>query len=388
MTNILIRLFVKDYKNTSDAEVRQRYGKFAGMVGILTNLLLFLMKITLGTIFNSISITADAVNNLSDSSSSLITLLGFKISGKPADAEHPYGHARMEYVSGLVVSLIILMLGLQLIKSSVDKIINPVKAGFSIISVVVLTLSIIIKLWQCLFYRKIGSLINSETIIATSMDSRNDIAATSAVLIAAVITHLTGFNMDGYMGAVVAVFIIISGVELVIDTIDPLLGKAPKKELVDKICKKILSYDGILGLHDLTMHSYGSGQCFATVHCEVDARTDILVSHDIIDNIERDFMKEQGIHLVIHLDPIITDDEKTNKLREMVKNTLRQISPDMRIHDFRVVWGTSHSNLIFDVVVPYNFKYKDNELIKIISDKIHGIDANYYAVVTVDHRYV
>lgn len=388
MTNLLIKLFVKDYHNTSNIRVRQSYGKFAGIVGIVSNLLLFVIKIITGMLFHSISITADAVNNLSDSSSSLITMMGFKISGKPADVEHPYGHARMEYISGLIVSFIILVLGFELIKSSIDKIINPEEAEFSILSIVVLVIAILFKLWQCMFYQKIGKIIDSTTIMATSVDSRNDILATSGVLAATITTRLTGINLDGYMGAVVALFIMVSGARLVMDTVSPLLGTAPSRELVDSIYKKILSYDGIIGLHDLTVHSYGAGQCYASVHCEVPAEVDIMVSHDIIDNIERDFLKERGIHLVIHLDPIVTNDEKTNKLKAVVEKLIEDISPKIQMHDFRVVWGVSHSNLIFDVIMPFDSQWSDDELIKLISDKIHTINASYEPVITVDHSYI
>lgn len=388
MNDLLIKLFVKDHQNFSDFKVRERYGKFAGMAGIASNFSLFLIKITTGILFNSIAITADAINNLSDSGSSLVTLLGFKISGKPADEEHPYGHARVEYLSGLIVSFIILFLGIQLIQSSVAKIIHPQTAKFSMITVLVLVVAILIKLWQCLFYRKIGKIIDSTTLIATSVDSRNDILATSTVLIAAIITQWTGFNLDGYMGVAVALFIMVSGVRLVMDTSNPLLGMAPTKELVDSIYQRILSYDNIIGLHDLAVHSYGAAQCFASVHCEVSATQDIMVSHDLIDNIERDFLKDYGIHLVIHLDPIVINDPKTNELKVVVKKLIEQISPEISMHDFRVVWGVSHSNLIFDVVVPFDFHLGEDELIELISEEIYKINISYHSVITVDHNYV
>ena len=388
MTSFLIKLFVKDSQNTDNNRVRESYGKFAGAVGIVTNFVLFIIKITVGLLFDSISIVADAVNNLSDSGSSVITLIGFKISGKPADAKHPYGHARMEYISGLIVSFIILFLGMQLAQSSLDKILHPQQVQFSLITILVLVAAILIKLWQYLFYRKIGRLIQSSAILATSFDSRNDIIATSAVLAAAIITQLTGFNLDGYMGAIVAIFIVISGVKLVSDTISPLLGTAPTKEMVDCIYEKILSYDGIIGLHDLTVHNYGPLKCFASVHCEVAAGQDIMVSHDIIDNIERDFLKDLDIHLVIHLDPIITDDEKTNVLKSSVQRLIKEISPEISMHDFRVVWSVSHSNLIFDIVVPFNFELRDDELIDLISDRIYQLNPTYHSVIIVDHDYV
>lgn len=310
MTNRLIKLFVKDYQNTSNSQVRAKYGEFANLLGIASNLILFFAKITVGLLFNSISITADAVNNLSDSGSSLVTLVGFKIAGKPADAEHPYGHERIEYVSGLIVSFIILFLGFQLILKSIDKIIHPVMPEFSMISVFVLIMAILIKCWQYVFYRKIGRRIDSVSLLATSIDSRNDIIATSGVLIATIATFLTGLNLDGYMGFIIALFIIISGVKLFIDIVNPILGMAPTQEMVDNIQEKILSCDQIIGLHDLKVHSYGATKFFASVHCEVSAEQDITVIHEIIDNIERDVLKDLDIHLVIHLDPVATDDEK------------------------------------------------------------------------------
>lgn len=388
MTRLLVRLFIKDYKNTSDFAVRGRYGKLSGIVGIITNFLLFVIKIIAGTLFHSIAITADAVNNLSDSGSSVVTLIGFKLSGKPADEEHPYGHARMEYISGLIVSFVILVLGLQLGKTSIEKIINPEASEFSLVMIAVLIISILIKIWQCLFYRKMSKTISSTTLLATSTDSLNDVCATSAVLIGTLITRFTGFNLDGYMGVLVAVFILLTGIKLVKETTDPLLGMAPSTELVDSIYEKIMAYDGIMGMHDLNVHNYGSGRCFASAHCEVPASRDIMISHDIIDNIERDFLKDMNIHMVIHLDPIVTDDDRTNDLKAKTIEMLHQLSPKIGIHDFRVVWGTSHSNLIFDVLVPFGFQWNDDQLTAMITDKIHEIDETYHAVITVDHDYV
>lgn len=388
MTDLLIRLFVKDNQNTSSELVRGRYGKFSGIVGIVSNFILFLVKIIAGILSNSIAITADAVNNLSDAASSIVTLISFKISGKPADAKHPYGHARMEYISGLIVSFIILVLGIQFIISSVKKIVSPQDTMFSWLTISILIVSILIKLWQCLFYRRVSRIINSSALYATSIDSRNDMLATSSLLVASVISVLTGFNLDGYMGVVVAVFIIISGIRLVADTISPLLGMAPSEELVRSIYRKILSYDGIVGLHDLTVHNYGVSKRFASVHCEVSARQDIMVSHDLIDNIERDFLKDMGIHMVIHLDPVIMDDERTNELKSTVQKLIREISNDIHMHDFRVVWGLTHSNLIFDVVVPYKFRLSDEELIELIYERIRELDSSYRSVITVDHNYI
>jgi cation diffusion facilitator family transporter len=388
MFNFMIRSFVKEYQNTDDIKVRERYGKLSGAVGIVTNVLLFIMKIITGVMFNSIAITADAINNLSDSGSSIVTLVGFKLAGKPADEEHPYGHARIEYLSGLIVSLVILIVGFQLAQNSLDKIWNPKDAEFSMITIAVLIVSALIKIWQCLFYKKVGKLIKSTTLVATAADSMNDVFSTLAVLTGIVITYFTGFNLDGYMGLVVAVLIMVTGVRLIIDTSSPLLGMAPSKELVDEIYAKIMSYDGILGLHDLNVHNYGPMRCFASVHCEVPAGQDIMVSHDIIDNIERDFLRQKGIHMVIHLDPIVTNDESTNQLKAQVKCILKSISSQISMHDFRVVWGTTHSNLIFDVCVSFEFSISDSELTRLISEKISELNPTYFVVLTIDHDYV
>lgn len=388
MTNFLIRVFVKDYQNTNNGIVRGRYGKFSGIVGICTNVLLFSLKIATGLIFHSIAIVADAVNNLSDSASSAVTLVGFKLAGKPADSEHPYGHARIEYLSGLIVSFSILILGFQLGKSSFDKILNPENSEFSYIAIVVLLVSIFAKLWQGMFYKKIGKIIDSTAIAATSADSMNDVFATAVVFLGMILSKLTGFNLDGYMGMAVAVFIMISGIKLIIATSNPLLGLAPSKEMVEDIYHKIISYDGILGIHDLNVHNYGPQRCFASVHCEVSASQDIMVSHDIIDNIERDFLTQKGIHLVIHLDPIVTDDAQTNELKTKVQEIIRSISPMISMHDFRVVWGTTHSNLIFDICISYEFNLSDKELVDKISAEIYQINETYHSVITVDHDYV
>lgn len=388
MTRLLLRLFVKDHGNTSDASVREAYGKLSGITGIAVNLLMFFIKITAGVLAGSISIIADAFNNLSDSGSAIVTLIGFKISGKPADAGHPYGHARMEYVSGLIVSIAVMFVGLELFLNSVRKILEPEGLLLSWLVVFILAISMLLKLWLCLFYRKLGRAIGSETVSAAAVDSRNDILATSAVLAALLVSGLTRYNIDGWMGAAVAVFITVSGIRLIKDTVSPLLGMAPSREMVDRIYKKIMSYDGIVGLHDLTVHNYGVDKYFASVHCEVSADQDIMVSHDIIDNIERDFLKDLGIHLVIHLDPVITDDERINKLKSNVESLVKDISPEISIHDFRVFFGITHSKLIFDIVVPYGFKYGDDELVRILSEKIMEMDKSCRSVITVDHHYV
>lgn len=386
MTDLILRIFVRNHKNTEDPAVRDKCGRVAGAVGIVTNFLLFLMKIIVGTAFHSVSVTADAVNNLTDSGSSVVTLIGFKMASKPADEKHPFGHARIEYLSGVIVSFIVIFLGLQLGMSSVEKIITPEENALTPVALVVLVISILAKLWQCLFYRKVGRMIKSESVEATSKDSRNDVIATSVVLLGAVITMLTGVNLDGYMGAAVALFIVFSGVQLTISTADPLLGQAPEGELVQTITEKMLSYPGIIGMHDLAVHNYGVGRCFASAHCEVDAKNDILVSHDLIDNIERDFSRDLGIHMVIHLDPVIVGDARTDALHCKVQSLVTALYPTVTIHDFRVIWGVTHSNIVFDAAVPFSVKDSDAVITQKLEAEIQKLDPDYRTVVTIDRR--
>ena len=386
MTDLILRIFVRDHKNTEDPAVRDKCGRVAGAVGIVTNFLLFLMKIIVGTVFHSVSVTADAVNNLTDSGSSVVTLIGFKMASKPADEKHPFGHARIEYLSGVIVSFIVIFLGLQLGMSSIEKILTPEENALTPVALVVLVISILAKLWQCLFYRKVGRMIKSESVEATSKDSRNDVIATSVVLLGAVITMLTGVNLDGYMGAAVALFIVFSGVQLTISTADPLLGQAPEGELVQTITEKMLSYPGIIGMHDLAVHNYGVGRCFASAHCEVDAKNDILVSHDLIDNIERDFSRDLGIHMVIHLDPVIVGDARTDALHRKVQSLVTALYPTVTIHEFRVIWGVTHSNIVFDAAVPFAVKDSDAVITKKLEAEIQKLDPDYRTVVTIDRR--
>lgn len=386
MTDLILRIFVRDHKNTEDPAVRDKCGRVAGAVGIVTNFLLFLMKIIVGTVFHSVSVTADAVNNLTDSGSSVVTLIGFKMASKPADEKHPFGHARIEYLSGVIVSFIVIFLGLQLGMSSIEKILTPEENALTPVALVVLVISILAKLWQCLFYRKVGRMIKSESVEATSKDSRNDVIATSVVLLGAVITMLTGVNLDGYMGAAVALFIVFSGVQLTISTADPLLGQAPEGELVQTITEKMLSYPGIIGMHDLAVHNYGVGRCFASAHCEVDAKNDILVSHDLIDNIERDFSRDLCIHMVIHLDPVIVGDARTDALHRKVQSLVTALYPTVTIHDFRVIWGVTHSNIVFDAAVPFLVKDSDAVITQKLEAEIQKLDPDYRTVVTIDRR--
>ena len=382
----IMKVFVPGYGKKDEPSVREKSGRVAGMVGIVTNLLLFAIKLAAGLLSGSVAVMADAVNNLTDSGSSIVMLVGFKLAGKPADEKHPFGHARIEYLSGVIVSFIVLFLGVELGMTSVEKIISPEAAEFNALTLTVLVASILIKLWQCFFYRSVGKTIHSDTVFATSSDSRNDVIATSVVLLGAVITQLTDLNLDGFLGLAVAAFIVVSGVKLIMETGNPLLGMAPDEGLVKTIYEKILSYEGIFGIHDLTVHNYGEGKCFASVHCEVPAERDILISHDIIDNIERDFQRDLGIHLVIHLDPVVTEDERTNKLRDQVRKLMHVVYPQASVHDFRVVWGVTHSNVVFDIAVPFSLKETDQQIKERVDQAVRTLDPDYRTVVTVDRE--
>ena len=387
MQNWLVKKFIKDYENTQDINVRASYGKLSGKIGILCNVFLFIGKFLAGTVSGSVSITADAVNNLSDAASSIISLIGFKMAEKPADEDHPYGHARYEYLSGLTVAVMIILIGFELFKTGFDKVLHPTAVDFSVISAVVLLISILIKLWMSLFNKSLGKKINSSALEATAADSRNDVISTAAVLSASVISHFLKINLDGYMGIAVAVFILYSGIGLVKDTLDPLLGKAPDPELVDYIQNKILSYDGVLGTHDLMIHDYGPGRKFASVHVEMAAEEDVLKSHDVIDNIERDFLANDSLNIIVHFDPIVTKDAIVNDLRSWLLEQVKSIDNRLSIHDLRVVPGTTHTNLIFDCVMPNSLNLSPSELKLKIRKLVNDKYPNYYCVITVDSSY-
>lgn len=387
MTDFLIRRFIKDYKNIQNTAVRSAYGKLSGAVGIVCNVILCGTKLAAGLISGSVSITADAVNNLSDASSSIISLLGFKLAERPADDEHPYGHGRYEYLSGLMVALLIMIIGVELLKSSVDKILNPEPVMFNAVTAGVLLFSIALKLWMAFFNTKMGRTINSGTLEATAADSRNDVITTSAVLIAAIASKFTSVELDGFMGAAVALFILYSGFGLVKDTLDPILGRAPEPETVKAIQKKIMSYPGVLGTHDLMVHDYGPGRQFASVHVEMAAESDVLESHDVIDNIERDFLKNDGIHMLVHYDPISSSDNETNELRMWISLKIKEIDERLTIHDLRVVRGKTHTNVIFDCVVPYDTGMEEKEIKKKIDEMVREQYPDHYCVITVDRSY-
>jgi len=367
---------------------RSQYGKTASITGIIVNALLFVAKFATGTLFNSISITGDAFNNLSDAGSSVISLVSFKLSEKPADKKHPFGHARLEYIAASVMAFIILIVGFELIKSSIDKILNPSPIEFSIISVCVLVFSIAAKLWLCRFYKLNGKKIDSSVMRAAAADSLSDALTTSAVLISTILSPLIRFQLDGYMGVAVAIFIMISGIKIIKETIDSLIGKEPSDELIGRIETYIKKYHGVIKIHDLVVHDYGPQRCFASVHVEVDAKDDILEGHDLIDRIEKDIAKELNIHLVIHLDPIVTDDPIVDELYSLTEQALLQVHEDLTMHDFRVVKGQTHSNLIFDIVVPHECKKNDSEIIDEITCNIKEKDESLYLVITLDRAYV
>lgn len=388
MTHLLIKYFIKNPENITDHKVRESYGLLGSIVGIIANVILCLTKIGVGLLFNSVSILADGLNNLSDAGSSIVTLIGFRLSSKPADEDHPYGHARIEYLSGLIVSFIILMLGVELILSSFNKILHPEPLSFSIIMVGVLIFSIVVKLWLTIFNRKLGKRIDSTTMLATAADSLNDVVATSAVLAALVIAQFTGWNLDGYMGILVGCFVFYSGIQLIKETVNPLLGEAPSTELIETVEKKLMSYPMISGFHDLVLHSYGPNRYFASVHAEVPEDANLLHCHDIIDFIEKDFARELGINLVIHLDPIVTDDVLTNTLKAQITKIVTDIDPSLSIHDFRLISGPTHSNLVFDVTVPVAFPIKAKELAHRIDTQVKLLNPTYYTVITIDTNYV
>lgn len=389
MTEWILKLFVKDYKNTESPTVRSVIGKTAGGVAIGVNVLLSLLKILAGAFLlgGSVSVIADGVNNLSDAASGLISLLGFKLAEKPADAEHPYGHGRYEYLSGLMVALLILVIGVELLKSSVVKIFSPEKTGFSLIALGILLFSVLGKLWLMYFNRNLSLRIHSETLRATSADSRNDVITTLSVLIAALISRFTGFDLDGYIGAAVALFILYSGYGLVKSTIDPLLGRAPDQAFINRIEKKVLSYEGVLGTHDLMVHDYGPGRQFASIHVEISADIDALKGHELIDRIEQDFKKE-GLSVVIHYDPICNSDSELGEFRLWLEQEVKKIDPSLSVHDIRMVPCATHTNLIFDCVVPLSSQKSDRQVKEELTTIIRDSYPAYLPVIHIDRSYL
>lgn len=388
MTDFLCKRFVKNHENTKEPQVREGYGKLASVVGIISNAILCIAKILVGLISGSIAIIADGINNLADASSSVITLAGFKLSAMPEDEEHPYGHARIEYITGMIVSVLIVVVGVELIKSSIDKILHPEPLEFSWSIVIVLILAILLKIWQAMFNIKVGKKINSVALTATGADSRNDVISTAAVLFSIIIGKMANIQIDGYMGVLVALFIIWSGIGLIKETSSPLLGEAPDPDLVAAISEMASDFDGVLGIHDLVVHNYGPGKIFASIHIEVDANGDLMESHDMVDNIERQLSKKLHIVLTAHMDPIKIDDPIVALMNEVTTKVTDSLDGISNVHDLRVVPGPTHTNIIFDVVVNPSCKLSNKEIHQTFTDTIKAIDENYFVVINFDKNYV
>jgi len=384
MTALLLRLFVRDYDNSGDPKVRSAVGRLAGLVGIVCNLLLFAGKLAVGLLSGSVSITADAMNNLTDATSSIVTLIGFKLAEKPADEDHPYGHARFEYLSGLAVAALIVVIGFELAKTSVEKILNPGPVEFSLVTGAVLVGSILVKLWLSLFNGNLGRRIRSTTLEATAADSRNDVISTAVVLLSAIIGAVTHWHVDGFMGLAVALFILYSGANLAKETISPLLGEAGDPQLQEDISQLVLSAPGVLGYHDLMVHDYGPGQRFASIHVEMDWADDPMHCHEVIDNIERDCMAKLKVHLIVHYDPVVVGDPELDRLRGLVTGILQDIDTRLSIHDFRMVRGGGHTNLIFDMTVPADLMGRKRAIKEQLDQALSGQPMRYFTVITYD----
>lgn len=387
MYKLLVKLFIKDKDKIEDVKVRSRYGILSGVVGIITNLILCAIKILTGLISGSISLLADGINNLSDAGSSIVTFVGFKLSSLPPDEKHPYGHERIEYISGIIVAMIILMIGFTLLSESITKIMNPEAIEVNIYLYIVIAIGIVLKLWLSIFNRRIAKTINSTTIQAVSQDSLNDTIGTLAVLVGIIVYQLFKVNIDGYIGIFVSLFIFKTGIEIIKETSALLIGVAPSEEEVKFVSDKILSYDNVLGIHDLVFHMYGSNRKFITVHCEVDADENVLVTHDMMDVIEHDFKKLYNIDLVIHMDPIDIHNPETIALKEMIHDLLNDYDEQLKMHDFRVVYGVSHTNLIFDVVIPVKYPLTPKQVKEEIKELVKQKNEKYEVVITIDQLY-
>ena len=387
MSKLFKKLFIKNYQDVENPSVRASYGKSAGILGIIANVFLFAIKLFAGIITGSIAIIADAINNLTDFLTSIITLVGFKLSNAPADKEHPFGHARIEYITALLVSIFILTIGIEVGRTGIDKIINGSTTTFTITACIILAVSILTKLLLSIIFKDLGKSINSEALFAMSQDSRNDTISTFIILLSAIVSMKFNIYIDGYLSVAIAILIIISAISLIKSTISPLLGEPPKKEFIQQIEKKILSYDGIMGIHDLVVHNYGPLKTYATVHIEVDAKVDVMISHELSDNIERDFSKDLNVFLVCHLDPIVTDDEETNMLKERITKLLIGFDNRLNLHDFRLVHGVNHSNIIFDVLIPYDTKYDEDSIKYLVDEELKKYNKKYFAVIEFDRSF-
>ncbi len=387
MITLLSGFFIKNKENVQDPAVRQAYGILCGALGIALNLLLFAGKVIAGLLSGSIAITADAFNNLSDAGSSVITLIGFRMAGQKPDPGHPFGHGRIEYLSGLFVSIAILLMAAELIKTSFDKILHPEAISCSLLVVAILLVSILVKLYMAFYNHSVSKKIGSAAMSATATDSLSDTLSTSVVLAATLCSHFTSLRIDGYCGILVGFFIFFAGIKAAKDTISPLLGQPPEPEFVKKIETIVMSHESVLGIHDLIVHDYGPGRLMISLHAEVPAGGDILTLHDLIDNIEHELHRRLQCEAVIHMDPICTNDAETLTMKECVKKILLNIDSRLSLHDFRIVAGPTHTNLIFDIVVPYKFEYSDAQIVERIQKEVGDIDGRYYAVIDVDHNY-
>ncbi len=384
MISLLARLFIREDDDISSLRVRQAYGILCGSVGIALNLFLFTGKFFAGVLSNSIAVTADAFNNLSDAGSSLITLIGFKMAGQEADSDHPFGHGRIEYLSGLLVSIAILIMAFELVRSSIDKILHPQPVVFNPVTVIILLISICVKLYMSFYNKSIGKKLDSAAMHATSMDSLSDSMATTVVLIAAIVGELTGLAIDGYCGVLVALFIFYAGYSAAKETISPLLGQPPRPEFVQQVESIVMSYEHVLGIHDMIVHDYGPGRVMLSLHAEVPADGDMLTLHDMIDNIEHRLQNELRCEAVIHMDPILMKDEQTNVLKSQISGIIAETYPEIHFHDFRLVKGPTHTNIIFDIEVPFHYRQSDEEIIAYLKERIKCIDSSYDAVIQVD----
>ena len=383
MTSFFIQRYFENGKPTTDPARRRACGTAVSVVGILANLFLSAVKLVAGWLSGSLAVTADAVNNLSDAASQVVSLISFKISAKPADRDHPFGHARMEYVASMIVSFLILTVGVELLRESVLELLNPKESNFS---PVVLGVSVLVKLWLAFFNFRVGKRMDSSVIRATAADSLSDAVATAAVLISAVIARFTGFRADSYMGIAVAILILVAGIKTLNDTKNSILGSAPDPAVIEGIVRLTEEHPEILGIHDMVVHSYGPGNVIASFHAEVDGGANVFVTHDVIDTVEKRIWQELSIRATIHMDPIVTDDERVTALRQVIAELVREEDPVLTIHDFRFVEGHTHTNLIFDVTAPFELKLTDDELKRRISSRISRIEPNYFAVITVDRQ--
>lgn len=388
MTGLLVKLFIKDSENVSSPNTRKAYGILGGVTGICCNLFLFVIKIIIGIASGSISIIAEAFNNLSDIGSSVVTMLGFKLASKPADKEHPFGHGRMEYMSGFIVSIIIIVVGLELLKSAFDKIINPSDVGITAITFLILGISVFVKLWMNIFFKKLGKKIDSSALMATARDSINDVVSTSAVFCTSLLLYFTDINIDGYVGVVVAIFIMFGGFKSAVETLNPLLGETPDKELIKSINEEIMLHGEFVGTHDLVVHSYGPGRMFASVHVEVPSDIDIISCHEIIDDCERDIAQKLGVETVIHMDPIVINDNQINELRNKIRQIVTDVDAGLCMHDFRMVKGVTRDNLIFDIVVPYDFNMDEKQIKDKVCCAVSQVNERYNCVINIDRGYV